>query len=85
MENFLKNLYNLIGGIGIGFGGGMTIGKIVLLEESYYWLITALAFVLGGFFLALGITTKPSQKIEKEKPEEAKITEEKESRGIQDI
>ena len=51
----------------LGLGMGIIIAKTVIWKENYYWLISSGALILGGFFIALGILTKPKKK-EKELP-----------------
>ena len=62
MKHILKTIFIFIGGLTLGIGAGIITAKTTIWRENYYWLISSLALILGGFFIAIGALTKPAEK-----------------------
>lgn len=76
-NNMNKNILIFTGALFLGFGIGTVVLGEIELKPIFITLITSGSLVLGGFFLAIGITSKvkKEEKIEEEKVKEEKIDE----------
>ncbi len=68
MINFLKFIFTLIGGLLIGFGLALLIDKSGAIAADYYDTAMALSLIAGGFFAALGIPARQTDKDILEQP-----------------
>lgn len=67
MTNIFKVSLIFFGGILIGFGTGLIIGKNLLFTDTTFWLVAISSLILGGFLMALGLAIARSKKEPKEK------------------
>jgi len=72
MQNALKILLIILGGMAIGFGLGMITADSFVPGEIEYWAITVVSLILGGFLMAMGLTKKEKKIDKKEEPSELK-------------
>jgi hypothetical protein len=71
MNNLLKILLVVLGGMLIGFSLGMITANSITLGGAGYWAITVVGLILGGFLIATGLAKKEKKVAKEEKtPEE---------------
>ena len=72
MHILFKSILIFIGGVLLGFGIGIVATNFLIKEETVYWGTIVSSLILGGFFIALGMTARTnSLKKEASRPEEA--------------
>jgi NhaP-type Na+/H+ or K+/H+ antiporter len=62
MISFIKFIITILGGILIGFGIGILIDKSGVLAAQYRDTAMAISLIAGGFFVALGIPSRSTDK-----------------------
>ena len=70
MISFIKFIIAILGGILVGFGIGILIDKGGVLPAQYRDTAMAISLIAGGFFVALGIPARSTDKdiIEPQQP-----------------
>ena len=58
MHILFKSILIFMGGILLGFGMGIVATNFLIKEEAVYWGSIVGTLILGGFFIALGMTAK---------------------------
>jgi len=81
MQNIFKNLLVALGELMIGFGIGMIVASSFIFGETKYWVVVIVSLILGGFFIALGLTGKKKKEEKKEEQKEEKEEKKEEKRG----
>ena len=64
MEKFMKPLYFFAAGLVLGFGVALILLKTIVLADVWYWISAVFALIAGGFFLALGFSSKRSDNMD---------------------
>ena len=59
---FIKFIITVLGGIFVGFGVGILIDKSGVLPAQYRETAMAISLIAGGFFVALGIPSRSTDK-----------------------
>jgi len=62
MVTFIKFILTVLGGILVGFGVGILIDKSSVLASQYRDTAMAISLIAGGFFVALGIPSRSTDK-----------------------
>ena len=62
MVNFIKFVSTILGGALVGFGIGLLVEKSGALAPQYRDIALALSLISGGFFVALGIPSRATDK-----------------------
>ena len=62
MISFIKFIITILGGILIGFVVGILIDKSGVLASQYRDTAMAISLIAGGFFVALGIPSRSTDK-----------------------
>lgn len=62
MISFIKFIITVLGGILVGFGLGILIDKSGVLAPQYREVAMAISLIAGGFFVALGIPSRQTDK-----------------------
>jgi F0F1-type ATP synthase assembly protein I len=78
MINIFKVFLIFFGGILIGFGIGLIIGKNLLFTDTAFWSVAISSLILGGFLMAFGLAIVRRKKEPKEE-----IIEKEESNNLQ--
>ncbi len=57
MPKIIAQVLMIIGSLLIGFGIGTVVGQATQWQEYFYWIALTISLILGGFFLAWGMTS----------------------------
>lgn len=82
MENIFKNLLVILGGLMIGFGIGLVVASSLTFGEAKYWTAIIGSLILGGFLMAVGLTSKEEKKGKEIKDDGEKEGPQKEEKPI---
>lgn len=62
MKTFIKFVLTIFGGMLVGFGVGLLMEKSGVIHVQYRDIALALSLISGGFFIAMGIPAKKTDK-----------------------